>query len=77
MMSISMSEIHVDVKFLAFSHQKCDAKVLLVSCNKEIKSYIRAPVLLNLLNLLRKKDKMLSKAFHLISNHFIIKFNNT
>ena len=47
--------MHV-AKTLTFSHQKYVSKIILMSYDR-----IHAPVLLNLLNSLRKRDKMLGK----------------
>ena len=59
---------------LAFSRQKCDFKVILMSCDKKTLFYIRVPVLLNSL---QKRDKMLGKLriLSLFPNPFN-KFNN-
>ena len=59
-------------KMLTVSHPKCDSKFILMAYDK-IESYIRAPVLLNLLNLLRKSNKMHNKP-HILS-FFLNSFN--
>ena len=50
--------LHKIVVNLAIFTPKCDLKVILI-CDK--KNKIHAPVLLNLLNLMRKSDKMFCK----------------
>ena len=54
---------------LNFAYKKCDFKILSVESN------IGAPVLLNLLNSLRKSDKMLNKP-HILSFFSSTRFIN-
>ena len=63
-------------KILTFSRQKCDLSNFNVMWS--IETNIHAPVLLNLLNLLRKRDKMLGKP-HILSlfPNLFNKFNRT
>ena len=59
-------------KILAFSHEKCDFKVILAESN------ICAPILQKLLNLLQRRDKMLKKCHNLsLFLKLFNKFNNT
>ena len=74
----SITMLHTLCQISMFSHQKCDFKVILMSFDK-IETNTHAPILMNLLNMLQRSDKIMSKP-HILSpflNLFNNKFINT
>ena len=69
--------LHKHDKILTFSRQKYDFNLIFMSCDKNNLN-IHAPVLLNLLNKLRKRDKLLGKPsiLALFSTHLINSINH-
>ena len=63
---MTKTKSHIYGKILAYSHQKCDFKVILMQYDLTIESNIRAPVLSIPLSSLQIRDKMLNEP-HILS----------